>query len=56
MGHRTDGGVARAGKLPRAMPVNVYYMPVEEEGLGLRSLEDASDIGRVVGFMEDIMM
>ena len=36
------------------MPVNVNYMPVEEGGLGLRSLEDESDIGRVVGFMEGI--
>ena len=48
------GVVAKAGKLPRAMPVHIYYLPVEVGGLGLRSLEDEADIGRIVGFMEAI--
>ena len=36
------------------MPVHIYYLPVEVGGLGLRSLEDEADIGRIVGFMEAI--
>ena len=45
-----------AGKPPRAMPVHniIYYLPVEVGGLGLRSMEDEADIGRIVGFMEAV--
>ena len=43
--------VAKAGGIPKTMPVHIYYIPVSEGGLGLRSLTDVSAIVKSVSYI-----
>jgi len=43
--------VAKSGGLPKTLPVHLYYVPVEEGGLGLRSVVDTVDRLKVMAYM-----
>ena len=40
--------VRRAGSLPKTLPVDLFYLPVKDGGIGLRSIADEVDRMRVI--------